>query len=93
MVVARKSKKVKLLTGVAKAKWLQIKLNEIKHITDNFGHHTPTYVEAIIKFKTQTGVAFESAEKEISDLYKSYWAEKSKKEKEKLRTYMPELDL
>lgn len=92
MTKFRQSKKVKLLTGVAKAKWLRMKVNEIKPITDNFGHHTSTYIETVIKFKTQTGIAFQDAEQEISNLFKGYWAEKSKKEKEKLKEYSPELN-
>ena len=87
----RKSKKVKLLTGAAKAKWLTMKLNEIKHITDNFFPHTSAYMEAVLKFKSQTGVEFGDAEHEIKQLYRSYFAEKNNKQKEKLKEHMPEL--
>ena len=86
----RKSKKAKL-TGVALAKWLQMKLKDIKHITDNFGQNTPTYVEAVIKFKSQTGINFEDADTEIKRLFKSYFAEKHNKEKAKLEEHKPTL--
>ena len=77
----KKSKQVKLLTGAAKAKWLATKVKDIKHITDNFGHHTSTYMDAMAKFKKQKGVVFEYAEDEIKRLYKYYFSEKSSKQK------------
>jgi hypothetical protein len=78
-------------TDIAKAKWLKKKLEQIKVITDNFGQHTLAYIEAITKFKSQTGISFENADTEIKRLFKSYFAEKHNKEKAKLEEHKPTL--